>query len=228
MAESGEKNLSCTTSPVRKRHTVWSLFLLIPLLLLIAAAGLFLGKPHRWQVDTAVSRQEAERLQNIIRKMTSSMVTDEGKMAESAVIELSPAEINTLLTAGLRAAQLRQSPGFYYDAEWVQGALLLRGCKILPVLAVNLEAEIIPAVRSGIVSISVRSCRIGRLPLNPKVVEYALRENMKKYEHRQEFRIFTAIVESLTVQNSSIILRIRPEKINLIFPLLLNATMEGC
>lgn len=168
---------------------------------------------------------EAARLQGIIGKLTSAMVTEDGKMAERAEIELTPAEINTLLVTGLRAAQRNQSPDFYYDAEWSQGSLVLRGSKILPVFAVNLETVVVPAVNGGRVSLSVRSCRIGWLSLSPKLVEAALEKKLKDYEGQEGYLVFTAIVESLTVQNETIHLRLRPNNIKMIFPLLMNAAM---
>ena len=146
-------------------------------------------------------------------------------MVEKAEIELSPSEINTLLITGLRAAQLRQKPDLYYDAEWSQGALLLRGCKILPVFAVNAEAEIIPAVSGGKVSLAVRSCRVGWISISPKLVENALETVLKKYENRKEYRAFTAVVESLTVKDGAMILQVRPDKIKLLVPLLMNAVL---
>ena len=225
--QSGIPNHSdpCPAPTGRKRRRIWLVILLTPLLLLVLAGILLLGKPHRWQVDPAVSDSEMKRMQGIIGKLTSAMVTEDGKMAESAVIELTPPEINTLLTVGLRAAQLRRPPDLYYDAEWVRGGLYLRVSKVLPVLAVNAEIDIIPTVRNGRVSLAVRSCRIGRIPLSPGMVENLLRETLEKYKDRQEFRAFTAFVESLTVRDGSIIMQIRPQNSRLIFPLLLNAVM---
>ena len=95
----------------------------MPILLVILTGVMLLGSPHRWQVSPHVSMAEAARLQGIIGKLTSAMVTEDGKMVEKAEIELTPSEINTLLITGLRAAQHRQKPDLYYDAEWAQGAL---------------------------------------------------------------------------------------------------------
>ena len=225
--QSGIPNHSdpCPAPTGRKCRRIGLVILLTPLLLLVLAGILLLGKPHRWQVDPAVSDSEMKRMQGIIGKLTSAMVTEDGKMAESAVLELSPAEVNTLLTVGLRASQMRRPHNLYYDAKWIRGGLYLRGCKILPVFAVNAEADIIPTVRNGIISLSVRSCRIGRLPLSSVMVEKVLQKTLKRYENRQEYRAFSAFVESLTVRDGSIILQIRPKNAKLIFPLLLNAAM---
>lgn len=225
MTGSCDHNLSGGNPKGGKRRSLRFVILLVPLLLLFTAAVVILGVPRRWQVDPVVSPAEAVRLQEIIRKMTSSMVTEDGKMAETAVIEFTPAEINTMLTTGLRAAQRNQSEDFYYDAEWLQGTLLVRACRILPVFAVNLEAVVVPAIQRGKVTFSVRSCRIGWLPLKPKTVENLLRETLKKYEDRPEFQALTSIVESLTVKNDRIVLQIRPDNINQIIPLLLKAVM---
>lgn len=193
-------------------------------LFLLALLGfLILGTPRRWQVDPQVSRQEAERMQNIIGKLTSSMVTPDGKMAERAEITLTSAEINTLLRTGLRAAQLRQKSDLYYDAEWTSGALRLRISKVLRLFALNLEAELVPSVNNGKVAVQVRSCTLGWLSLNSGLVSDMFRSQIKQYEDREEFRALTEIVKSMTVRQDSVILVIRPQKINLLFSLLLNA-----
>ncbi len=208
-----------------KRRFLRLVILLVPVLLVILTGVMLLGSPHRWQVSPRVSMAEAARLQGIIGKLTSAMVTEDGKMVEKAEIELTPSEINTLLITGLRAAQLRRKPDFYYDAEWSQGALLLRGSKILPVFAVNAEAQIIPSVSGGKVSLAVRSCRIGWISISPKLVEKALKTALEKHENREEYRAFTAVVESLSVKDGSMILLLRPDKIKLLVPLLMNAVM---
>ena len=208
-----------------KRRFLRLAVLSAPVLLAVLAGVMLLGSPHRWQVSPRVSMAEAARLQGIIGKLTSAMVTEDGKMVEKAEIELMPSEINTLLITGLRAAQLRRKPGLYYDAEWSQGALLLRGSKILPVFAVNAEAQIIPSVSGGKVSLAVRSCRIGWISISPKLVEKALKTALEKHENREEYRAFTAVVESLSVKDGSMILLLRPDKIKLLVPLLMNAVM---
>ena len=225
MAESSEINTSSPAGKGKKRRIVWTVIVLIPFLLLVLAGVLLLGMPNRWEVSPRPSIREINRMQGIIRKLTSAMVTEDGKMAESAELELTPEEINTLLTTGLRAAQLRRTPEFYYDAEWDRGELLLRGSRVLPVFALNIEARIIPSVRNGKISISVRFCRIGRIALDPKSIEAFLQEKLKEYENSPEYQALTAFVESLTVQNGGIHLRIRPNESRTIFPLLLNAVL---
>ena len=223
MAETSENKPDVPARPVNKRRIIWLIILLVPVLLVILTGVMLLGTPQRWQVSPHVSMAEASRLQGIIGKLTSAMVTEDGKMVEKAEIELTPTEINTLLITGLRAVQHRQKPDLYYDAEWSQGALLLRGCKILPVFAVNAEAEIIPSVSGGKVSISVRSCRVGWISISPKLVEKALKTALKRHEKRKEYRAFTAVVESLTIKDDSMILLVRPDKIKMLVPVLMNA-----
>ena len=225
MTETGGNKPDSPALPAKKRRFFWLAVLLVPVLLVILTGVMLLGSPHRWQVSPRVSMAEASRLQGIIGKLTSAMVTEDGKMVEKAKLELTPSEINTLLITGLRAAQLRQKPDLYYDAEWSQGALLLRGSRILPVFAVNAEAEIIPEVSGGKVSITVRYCRIGWISISPKLVENALETVLKKYENRKEYRAFTAVVESLTVKDGAMILQVRPDKIKLLVPLLMNAVL---
>ena len=224
MTEEKHKPSAAGPQP-RKRWKKWIFLLPVPAVLLIGAF-LILGMPRRWQVEPKISRTEAAHMQRIIGKLTSAMVTEDGKIAESAVIELTPAEINTLLTNGLRAAQLRPTPHLYYDAEWKEGFLRLRVCRTLPLFAVNLETELVPDIRDGKAELIPRSCRIGWIPLSRNIVGEALRQMIATQEDKPEFRTVLTIVESLTVQENSIRLRFRPQKINLIFPLLLGTMRE--
>lgn len=209
--------------PQKKRRLRCFILLLIPVFLLSAVSFLILGMPHRWQVDPVISRQDTARMQRIIQKLTSSMVTEDGKIAETAEIELSPAEINTLLTFGLRAAQLRQQHDLYYDAEWKQGFLFLRISRILPVFALNLEAGLVPSINNGRAELKTRFCRIGRLSINRELADKALLEMIRKHADDSTIRMILRIVDQLTIKDDSICLRFRPQNINLLFPLLLNA-----
>ncbi len=201
----------------RKKHLIVLLSVLIPLLVI---AVLILGLPRRWQAPP-MSRFEAVRLQLIIGKLTSAMLTKDGKMAEEAEVELTPAEVNTLLTNVLRAAQLRQTPELYYDAEWKNHALQLRVSRILLFLAVNLETELVPTVRGGKIEVSARSCRIGWIPLPPALVTGELQKQIKIYEGTPEFQVIPEIIREMTVHADGVRLRLRPQKINLLIPLLL-------
>ncbi len=207
----------------RKKYLIVLLSVLIPLLVI---AVLLLGLPRRWQVPP-MSRTEAVRLQLIIGKLTSAMLTKDGKMAEEAEVELTQAEINTLLASGLRAAQLRQTPELYYGAEWKNHALQLRVSRILLFLAVNLETELVPAVRGGKIEVSARSCRVGWLVLPPSLVTAELRKQIQMYEETPEFQVIPEIVREMTVHEDGIRLKLRPQKINLLIPLLLGMSANN-
>ena len=207
----------------RKKCLIVLTSVLIPLLL---AAVLLLGLPQRWQVPP-MTRPEAVRLQLIIGKLTSAMLTKDGKMVEEAEVELTQAEINTLLANGLRAAQMRQSPELYYDAEWKNHALQLRVSRILLFPAVNLETELVPAVRGGKVEVSARSCRVGWIALPPALVTNELQKQIQMYEETPEFQVIPEIIREMTVHENGIRLRFRPQKINLLIPLLLGMPVNN-
>ena len=193
----------------------------IPLAIILLIAFLVLGLPRRWKAPP-MSRLEAVQLQLVIGKLASSMLTKDGKMAPEANLVFLPSEIDVLLKSGLRAAQLRQTPDLYYDAEWKQGAVRLRVSRILLFLAVNLETELIPAVRGGKTEVAVRSCRIGWIPLPPSLVERELRSELEVYEQMPEFAVVHEIIKELSVRDDCIRLRLCPQKISLLFPLLTN------
>jgi|GEM_PF-2381919 len=215
--KTGSAPVSLEQKKKRKKYLIVLLSVLIPLLTI---AVLILGSPRRWQVPP-MSRTDAVRLQQAIGKIVSSMLMEDGRMAEEANVELTQEEINALLANGLRVAQLRQTPELFYDAEWKNQALKLRVSRILFFLAVNLEAELVPAVRGGKVEVEVRSCRIGWIPLPSKLVTGELRKQLRNYEQTPEFRSIPEIVREMGIHGNGIRLKLRPQKIDLLIPLLL-------
>ena len=211
--------------PVPRKRKGCLIFLLVVVILVVTPVVLVLGLPRRWEPSTHISPAESECMQQIIGKLTSTMVTEDGQMAERAVVELTAKEINTLLKTGLRAAQLRNTPNLYYDAEWKQGALQLRVCRVLlPSLAVNLDTELVPAVTGGKIILQSRSFWVGSFPFVSGIVDPALAAALERVKNKPEFRAVSEIVERLEVVNGdSVRMTIRPKKIKLIVPLLLRA-----
>ena len=211
--------------PVPKKRKGCLIFLLVIVVLFVTAVALVFGSPRRWEPSAHISTAESVCMQQIIGKLTSTMVTEDGQMAERAVVELTAQEINTLLKTGLRAARLRETPNLYYDAEWKQGALELRVCRVLlPFLAVNLDTELVPAVGGGKITLHSKSCWLGSLPFGSVIVDPALAAALERCKDKHEIRAITEIVESLdVVKGDSVRMTIRPKKIKLIVPLLLRA-----
>ena len=210
--------------PVPRKRKGCLIFLLVVVILFVTVIALVFGLPRRWEPSTHISPAESECMQQIIGKLTSTMVTEDGQMAERAVIELTAKEINTLLKTGLRAAQLRNTPNLYYDAVWKQGALELRVCRVLlPFLAVNLETELVPAVAGGKIILHSKSCWLGSLPLGSAILDPALAAALERCKNKHEIKAVTQIVESLEVKGDSVRMTVRPKNIRLIVPLLLRA-----
>ena len=211
--------------PVPKKRKGCLIFLLVIVVLFVTAAVLVFGLPRRWDPSAHISPAESEYMQQIIGKVTSTMVTEDGQMAERAVVELTAPEINTLLKTGLRAARLRYTPNLYYDAEWKQGVLELRVCRVLlPFLAVNLETELVPAVAGGKIILHSKSFWLGSLPFGSAIVDPALAAALERCKKKPELQAVTEIVENLeVVKGDSVRMTIRPKKIKKIVPLLLRA-----
>ena len=211
--------------PVPKKRKGCLIFLLITVVLFVTVIALVFSLPRRWEPSTQISAAESECMQQIIGKMTSTMVTEDGQMAERAVVELTAKEINTLLKTGLRAAQLRHTPNLYYDAEWKQGVLELRVCRVLlPFLAVNLKTELVPAVAGGKIILHSKSFWLGSLPFGSAIVDPALAAALERCKKNPELQAVTEIVENLeVVKGDSVRMTIRPKKIKTIVPLLLKA-----
>ena len=210
--------------PVPKKRKGCLIFLLVIVALFVTVAVLVFGSPRRWEPPAHISAAESECMQQIIGKLTSTMVTEDGQMAERAVVELTAQEINTLLKTGLRTARLRETPNLYYDAVWKQGALELRVCRVLlPYLAVNLDTELVPAVGGGKITLHSKSFWLGSLPFGSAIVDPALAAALERCRNKQEFKAITEIIESLEVKGDSVRMTIRPKKIKLVLPLLLRA-----
>jgi len=209
----------------KKRRKGCLVFLLIVVILFVTPVVLVLGLPRRWEPSAHISAAESEFMQQVIGKLTSTMVTEDGRMAERAVVELTAPEINTLLKTGLRAARLRNTPDLYYDAEWKQGALELRVCRVLlPSLAVNLDTELVPAVAGGKIVLHSKAFWLGSLPFGSAIVDPALAAALARCRNKQEFKAITEIIESLeVVKGDSVRMTIRPKKIKMVLPLLLRA-----
>ena len=206
-----------------RRKTIL-LRLLIPLGLLVLVAVLILGTPRRWQVDPKISKFEAVRIHQIMNRLTAVMVTEDGTMAQKAEIELTEPELNTMLRTGLRTAQLRQTPDLYYDAEWKNGRLRLRISRVLPVLALNLETELVPEFANGRPVIRTRSCCLGWLPILSAGVDAALRTVIASYEGTPEWNAATAMVESVKVtEHGTVRIVFYPDKISKSLSVLMNA-----
>ena len=222
---SEENTAPVQPEPVPKKRKGCLIFLLVVVILFVTVIALVFGLPRRWEPSTQISAAESECMQQIIGKLTSTMVTEDGQMAERAVVELTAQEINTLLKTGLRAAQLRETPNLYYDAVWKQGALELRVCRVLlPYLAVNLETELVPAVTGGKVILHSKSFWLGSLPFSSGIIDPALAAALERCKKKHEFRAVTEIVENLeVVKGDSVRMTIRPKKIKTIVPLLLKA-----
>jgi len=207
----------------RRRKKILLLLLIFLSLLLLGGVMIF-GTPRRWQVEPKISRQEARQIRQIMSRLTTVMVTPDGTMAKKAEIEFTEPELNTMLRTGLRTAQLRKTPDLYYDAEWKNGGLRLRASRILPLLALNLETELVPGFAKGRAVIRTRSCRLGWLPIRSGWVDAALREVIAGYEGTPEWQAATAMVESAEVtKNGTVRIVFYPEKITQSLPVLLNA-----
>ncbi len=210
--------------PSGRRRKKFLLLLLIPAGLILLGALLILGMPNRWQVDPKMSKADSVRLHQLTTRLTTAMVTPEGKLTEKAEIELTEPELNTILRTGLRMAQLRRTPGLFYDAEWRNGGLRLRVSRILPLFAVNLETDLVPEFARGRAVLRTRSCRLGRLPLLSAGVDAALRGFLARYENTPEWQAASMLVESVEVTRTGTVRIIfYPGKINQASSVLLNA-----
>ncbi|MBO4649463.1 MAG: hypothetical protein J5806_15040 [Lentisphaeria bacterium] len=208
-----------------KKILLWILLILLGLTLFIAV--LILGTPRRWQVDPKISKEEARQIRQIMNRLTAVMVTPEGTMAQKAEIEFTESELNTMLRTGLRTAQLHKTPDLYYDAEWKDGSLRLRISRVLPLLALNLETDLVPEFADGRPVIRTRSCALGWLPILSGGVDAALRAVFEHYEDTPEWQAAVSMVESVEVTGRGTVRVVfYPDQISKSLSVLMNAAWQ--
>lgn len=216
--------------PKRNRRGCLIALVTAVLALIVIPAIVFLGAPHRYEVSPVPTAAEMVLMREVVGKLSTAMVDDDGKMVEKAVIELTADEINAILNNMQRMTSKqfrRKLPGVFYLTQWENGAGVIRISYPFGFLAVNSHFELIPAIDDGKLRLTARNCSIGWFPLSSAAVTEGLRKGVHELEEEhEEYRAAIKAVDSLEVQGDRIRLTIRPKKLQVIVPILLRSVMR--
>ncbi|MBQ9337747.1 MAG: hypothetical protein IJS14_10680 [Lentisphaeria bacterium] len=216
--------------PNRKRRGCLIAVVVVVLAVVVIPAVIFLGTPHRWEIGKIPTSSEMIMMRQVVGKLSTSLVDDDGNMVEKAVVELEPGEIGAILNNMQRMTRKQfreQMPGVFYLTQWKNGAAEVWISYTFGFLAVNSHFELIPAVRDGKLTLTARNCSVGWFPLSSGAVTEGLRKAILELEEtHEEYRAAIEAVDSLEVQGDRIRLTLRPKKIQTLLPILLRSIMQ--
>lgn len=226
-AETAETAPAASAQPNRKRRGCLIALVIVILALVVIPGVVFLGTPQRHEVNVVPTAAEMLLMRQVVGKLSTAMIDDDGKMVESAVVELDPDEVNALLNNMQRMTrkQFRKKlPGVFYLTQWENGAGVIRISYPFGFLAVNSHFELIPAIRDGKLQLAARNCSVGWFPLSSAAVNEGLRKAVRELEQKhEEYRAAIEAVDSLEVQGDKIRLTLRPKKLQTLLPVLLRS-----
>ena len=213
--------------PKRDRRGCLTAVAAAVLVLVVIPAIVFLGTPRRYEISPIPTAGEMALMRQVVGKLSTAMIDDDGKMVEKAAIELEPAEVNAILSNMQRMTRKqfrKKMPGVFYLTQWENGAGVIRISYPFGFLAVNSHFELIPAVRGGKLHLTARNCSVGWFPLCSGAVTEGLRKAVRELEQKhEEYRAAIEAVDSLEVRGDRILLTLRPKKLQALLPLLLRS-----
>ena len=151
-----------------------SLVLLIILIVLgISLYFLAVGHPTFYPAPKFDVRDKTT-VAGIITRLARSLVDKEGRVVETAVLKLSPNEVQTLVNAAVRGSNDYGWENLSYSAVWNAGHMEVRYSSIFKRhQAVNFQVDVIPSVDNGILSLVPVCGSAGRLPLPGVALNFA-------------------------------------------------------
>ena len=226
MTAESDTRTDCPVQNARSRKKTGCLLAAAVVILILAViAVVFLGTPRRWEISPVPTVLEMLTLRQLIGKLSSAMINEEGELVSTATVELNPDEINTLLNNMMRMAQKQlreQRPGVYSLAQWENGAVQIRISCVIWLLAVNSEFQLIPSVRDGNLSFTARNCRVGWFPLSSAVVTEGLHNAVQELKNQHpEYQAVMKTILALNVAGDRIRLTFRPQELQSMLPMLL-------
>ena len=146
--------------------------LIVLLIILLLAIGipflitsLAVGSPVSYPAPKFDTRDKST-MANVITRLARSLVDKEGRVVETAVLTLSPDEVQTLVNAAIRSSNHNDFDSIPYSAQWDNGHL--RAYCSMPLShekAANLYIEVTPIVDKGHLTLIPGRGKVGRLPL---------------------------------------------------------------
>ena len=208
--------------------------LILLLVVLILAIGvpfllafLAIGAPVSYPAPKFDARDK-NTMANVITRLARSLVDKEGRVVETAVLKLSPDEVQTLVNAAIRSSNHNDFDTLPYAAQWDNG--LIRAYCSMPLSsdkAANLYIEVTPIVDKGHLTLIPGRGKVGRLSL-PRAGLNAAADNiakaaMEKDSVRTSLSAFTRIEPG---EDGTLLLMFDPRDVNTVVRILRSAGEE--
>ena len=208
--------------------------LILLLIFLILAVGvpfliafLAIGAPVSYPAPKFDVRDQ-NTMANVITRLARSLVDKEGRVVETAVLKLSPDEVQTLVNAAIRSSNHDKFDSSPYAAQWDNGHL--RAFCSMPLStdkAANLYIEVTPIIDKGHLTLIPGRGKVGRLPL-PRAGLHAASDKlamaaMSNESVRTALSAFTRIEPG---EDGTLLLMFDPRNVNTVIRILRSAGQE--
>jgi hypothetical protein len=162
---------------------------------------------------------------NIITRLARSLVDKEGRVVETAVLQLSRNEVQTLLDAAVAKSDNFKHETLPYAAVWDEGKLLVRySMPLTASRAANLSVEVSPVVDRGQLTLIPGGGSMGHFPLPPKALDLAAKKltqmAMENDSTRTMLSAFTRIEPG---EDGTLLLMFDPRNVNTVVRVLRSA-----
>jgi len=203
------------------------LFLIISVGIPFLLAILAIGAPVSYPAPKFDVRDKST-MANVITRLARSLVDKEGRVVETAVLKLSPDEVQTLVNAAIRSSNHDDFDTIPYAAQWDNGRI--RAYCSMPLSsdkAANLYIEVTPIVDKGHLTLIPGRGKVGRLPL-PRAGLNAAADSlakaaMEKDSVRTSLSAFTRIEPG---EDGTLLLMFDPRNVNTVIRILRSAGQE--
>lgn len=207
------------------------IFLIVLLIFLILIIGvpflityLAVGSSVSYPAPTLNARDKST-MANVITRLARSLVDKDGRVVETAVLNLSPDEVQTLVNAAIRSTNRKELDSLPYTAEWDNGRIRAYcSMELSTDKAANLYIEVTPIVDNGHLTLIPGRGKVGRLSL-PRAGLHAAADKlamaaMSNESVRTALSAFTRIEPG---EDGTLVLTFDPRNVNTVVRILRSA-----
>ena len=203
------------------------IFLVLIIGVPILIAFLTIGSPATYPAPQLDARDKST-MANVITRLARSLVDKEGRVVETAVLNLSPDEVQTLVNAAIRSTNHRKFDSLPYTAEWDNGRIRAYcSMELSTDKAANLYIEVTPIVDKGHLTLIPGRGKVGRLSM-PRAGLNAAADKLAKAAMSNE-SVRTALSAFTRIEpgeDGTLVLMFDPRDVNTVVRILRSAGEE--
>ena len=212
------------------------IFLIVLLIFLILIIGvpflityLAVGSSVSYPAPTLNARDKST-MANVITRLARSLVDKEGRVVETAVLNLSPDEVQTLVNAAIRSTNRKELEldSLPYTAQWDNGRIRAYcSMELSTDKAANLYIEVTPIVDKGHLTLIPGRGKVGRLSM-PRAGLNAAADKLAKAAMSNE-SVRTALSAFTRIEpgeDGALVLMFDPRDVNTVVRILRSAGEE--